>query len=279
MSSPATPPPANTFGFTAWRGLTDVMSASHAHNDIEINFSAAPLTYDSGGRSAVLPGGVPSAFWGATPHRLIDVDALEPLAYVTVPLARFMTWGLPSSVTDRLLRGGILQGPEGLGDVDDLGAAFARWGADLGGSSRSPLRERAAELEISGLLVRMSEGGFSTPRSGSAPSSRDLRRAAEMAGYLATHLGDDVRVSDVARVVHLHPHRAAAVFRDVFGVGVKAYLGQHRVAEAQRLLLTTDLGSAEVGVRAGFQSPSSYHAAFGEVTGMSPNRWRREHRG
>lgn len=279
MSSPATPPPANTFGFTAWRGRTDVMSASHAHNDIEINFSAAPLTYDSGGRSAFLPGGVPSAFWGATPHRLIDVDAHEPLAYVTVPLARFMTWGLPSSITDQLLRGGILQGPDGGGDIDDLVSAFERWNADLRGPRRSALRERAAELEVAALVLRMTEGGFSQPRSESAPHSLDLRRAAEMAGFLATHLTDDVRVSDVARVVHLHPHRAAAVFRDVFGVRVKTYLGQHRVAEAQRLLLTTDLGSAEVGATAGFQSTSSYHATFAEVTGMSPVRWRREHRG
>ncbi len=58
-----------------------------------------------------------------------------------------------------------------------------------------------------------------------------------------------------------------------------AYVQRYRVAEAQRLLVTTDLDSAGVAVEAGFGSLSSYHEAFASVCGISRTRLRRQHLG
>ncbi len=100
-----------------------------------------------------------------------------------------------------------------------------------------------------------------------------------MATYIAAHARSELRVVDVAACIHLHPNRAASIFRDVFGVSIRSYVQRYRVAEAQRLLVTTDLDSAGVAVEAGFGSLSSYHEAFASVCGTSPTRWRREHLG
>lgn len=265
----------NSFGFAAWRGVSKVMSAPHAHNDIEINLCDAPLTYETGGSTSTLPAGVPSAFWGARPHQLVDIAPGRPLAFITIPLARFMRWGVPDSAKNRLLQGDILSGaPDG--GFHQLGTSFDRWAADL--RQQGPLRRRAAELEAEALFIRMVLGHWSAAMPDPGRSSRDLRRAADMATFIVAHVGDPLRVSDVADVVHLHPNRAATIFRGVFGTSIGAYLGQYRVAEAQRLLLTTELDSAAIGIRAGFQSASSYHETFAAVCGLSPVRWRRLHR-
>ncbi len=264
----------NSFGFSAWRGASSTMSAPHAHNDVEVNFCRSPLTYDAGGRVSTLPAGVPSAFWGARPHQLVDLDDRFPLAFVTVPFARFATWGVSADVRERLLDGGVLTGRM---DEDHawLDAAFDRWALDV--HSGEPARLRAAELEVQALVLRMAHGDWAARRVLDPGGSTALRRAATMATFIADHAATDIRVGDVAAAVHLHPNRAAEVFRAVFGTTITASVAQHRVAEVQRLLLTTDLGSAEVAARAGFGSLSAYHQTFLDVVGTSPRRWQREH--
>jgi AraC-like DNA-binding protein len=266
----------NTFGFVAWRGASTVMSAPHAHNDIEVNYCSSELVYSSAGKVTTLPADTPCAFWGAKPHQLVQIDEGHLMSFVTIPLALFMSWGLPETVKDGLLRGAVL-----VGSADarsgELAPQFDRWAGDL--SRSQALARRAAELEVEGLMHRMSRGSWveTTDASTGTRSSIDLDRAARMATFIAEHSGEDIRVADVAQVVHLHPNRAASIFRGVFGASVTTYLGQFRVAEAQRLLLTTDLNSAAIAARAGFQSLSSFHETFARICGTTPTRWRRLH--
>jgi AraC family transcriptional regulator, melibiose operon regulatory protein len=264
----------NTFGFTAWRGPSTVMSAPHAHNDIEINYCSSQLVYSSAGKTTTLPADTPCAFWGAKPHQLIQIDEGHQLAFVTIPLARFMSWGLPEMVKDRLLRGTVLVGSHDSTSAE-LAPHFDRWAHDL--FQAQPLTRRAAALEVEALVCRMARGSWVETAPASVRSSIDLDRAARMATFIAEHSEVDIRVGEVARSVHLHPNRASSLFRAVFGSSVNTYLGQFRVAEAQRLLLTTDLNSAAVAAKAGFQSLSAYHETFAKICGTTPTRWRKLH--
>ncbi|WP_133541103.1 helix-turn-helix domain-containing protein [Microbacterium sp. BK668] len=251
------------------------MTAPHAHNDIEVNFCAAPVTYESAGGSYTVPGGVPAAFWGSRPHQLVDISESEPHAFVTIPLARFMSWAVPAPATRRLLQGFILVGPDDE-PWEGLPSAFDRWARDLFERREVPMR--ATALEVEALLLRMILGEWAATTTDRARSTLDLQRAAAMATYLAENLTTDVRVKDVATAVHLSPNRAAAIFRRIFGIGILRYLAQLRVSEAQRLLLTSDLTSEAVGARAGFGSASSFHETFLGECGTSPLRWREAHR-
>lgn len=265
----------NTFGFVAWHGASTVMSDPHAHNDIEVNYSTSELVYSSAGKTTTLPAGTPCAFWGAKPHQLIQIDEGHLMAFVTIPLARFMSWGVPENVKDRLLRGTVLIG-SAESVPGELGPGFDRWMRELAQTQR--VERRAAELEVEALLWRMATGSWVETVPAHARSSIELERASRMATYIAEHSGEDIRIVDVARAVHLHPNRASSTFRNVFGSSVNTYLGQFRVAEAQRLLLTTDLNSAAVAARAGFQSLSAFHETFAKICGTTPTTWRRTQR-
>jgi transcriptional regulator GlxA family with amidase domain len=50
-----------------------------------------------------------------------------------------------------------------------------------------------------------------------------------------------------------------------------------RLAEARRLLVTTDLPIAHVASASGFGSVSRFYAAFTSACGVPPARFRREH--
>ena len=74
----------------------------------------------------------------------------------------------------------------------------------------------------------------------------------------------------MAAVVHLHPSTAAAVFRRDMGVTIGEYLAQCRVAEAQRLLISSRATTSDIALRSGFGSTSRLYERFGRDVGMSP---------
>lgn len=250
-----------------------MMPAPHAHNDIEINVCPQELVYASGGRTTVFPAGAPCAFWGARPHQLIQAGS--EFAFVTIPLAQFLSWSVHEQLADGLLQGALLVGPPSTDGLPLL-EVVERWARDL--ASPTAETHRAVELEVEAMLHRMSAGTWTSTVPTTDRSSRDVDRASRMALFIAEHATEDIRLGDVARAIPLHENRASALFRAVFGSSVGDYLAQFRVAEAQRLLLTTDLTSAAVAARAGFQSLSSYHETFARVAGATPSRWRAANR-
>ncbi|MER3443431.1 MAG: hypothetical protein C4333_04640 [Meiothermus sp.] len=103
------------------------------------------------------------------------------------------------------------------------------------------------------------------------PSSR----AARMAAFLAEHHTRPVRPAEAARMVGLNPNYAAGLFLRHFGMTPTDYLTALRVAHAQRLLLSSELGVLEVALESGFGSPSRFYAAFTRLVGESPGAFRR----
>jgi AraC-like DNA-binding protein len=95
-----------------------------------------------------------------------------------------------------------------------------------------------------------------------------------MARDIAVHFREPLTVARVAEAAHLSPGHAMTVFRRVVGTTVGAYLTQCRVAEAQRLLVTTSATTLEVGSLAGFSSQSAFYEAFRSVCGEAPGGYR-----
>lgn len=71
---------------------------------------------------------------------------------------------------------------------------------------------------------------------------------------------------------------AMTVFRRAVGVTLGQYVTMCRVAEAQRLLLTTSLRVTEIAEAAGFGSLSSFYEHVSAACGMTPREYRRQGR-
>jgi len=132
-----------------------------------------------------------------------------------------------------------------------------------------PALTSAARLEAQAWLLRAA----AVVRR-STPSGAD-DAATRMASYISTHYRDAISVADVAAQVHVHPSTASAVFRRALGVTIGEYLAQCRVAEAQRLLISTTWTTSDIALRSGFGSTSRLYERFGRDTGVSPGAYRR----
>jgi AraC family transcriptional regulator, melibiose operon regulatory protein len=273
---PQIPPAVEPPGLTGWMGRPTLMGAAHQHDDLEINLVAegGTMLYLFGGAPVEVGPGSVAAFWAAVPHQLVANTATR-VHWVHVPFATFLGWGLPDALVSRLLSGTpLVSAPSAALDTDE--ASFARWASDL--TSGRPERHRIAALEVEARVRRLALRELGEPVRQYTGGDPALGRVLTMVRYIAEHFREPLIVADVAASARLHPNYAMAQFRKIVRTTVGDYLTQCRLAEARRLLVTTDLPAVDVASAAGFGSVSRFYTAFTTACGTPPATFRREHR-
>lgn len=264
-------PEFTPYGFTCDAWTPAFMPRPDRHNEIELNWLASgSLTYLLGGRRTTIEAGKLGLFWAAIPHQIVDFGSEAPYYVVTIPLIEFLQSGIDREFVNRALQGEVLI--DHAIDESDI-ARFSRWEVDL--KSQSPAFERAAQLEVRARLLRMSCRIASSTTSSPPPM---LSRADELACYIAKNYRQPLTSESIATEHDLHPNYAMNLFRKTFGTTMTAFVVQHRLSHAQRLLVTTDDSILNVAMEAGFQSLSRFNEAFKQACGCTPRDYRKLHR-
>jgi AraC-like DNA-binding protein len=276
---PGADPATETFGLRCWSGTAEPMARAHRHDDIEINVVAAgSLHYRFGARPITVPAGATSVFWAALPHQLVAAAPGSTTHWLTVPLEVVLRWRTGEDLVAELLSGVPLLTAASAGHDADravLALQIPRWALDL--ASGEPQLRSIALLEIEAFLRRvLRQARWLPPEAAAAdPVTKSRSRAATMAATVATRCREPLTVEDVAAAVHLSPQYAMTVFRAATGTTIGAYLTLCRVAEAQRLLVTTGLTVPTIAHAAGFGSVSRLYAAFAAAGLPAPAAYRR----
>lgn len=274
-------PDLTPYGFTCELWKAAPMRRPDRHDEIELNLlMRGSLTYLLGGTRVTFPAGRLGAFWAALPHQILESEDCPRYFVITLPLAWFLQCGLPPELTDRLLSGQPVV--DRSADRLELDLALCRqWERDLAGTRGRPTE--ACLLEIQARLIRMAESlpGSSRDRTGAslAVGKGDATKAEQMAAYIARHFRDAPSIESVARSVQLHPNYAMNLFKRTFRCTLNEYLTHYRIAQAQRLLATSEMKVLDVAMESGFRTSSRFYDAFQRACGCSPIRYRREHRG
>jgi AraC-like DNA-binding protein len=124
--------------------------------------------------------------------------------------------------------------------------------------------------------------GLAIRERGSACADAAARAAADrreqirpVLAYVDRHCRESITLEDVAEVVHVSPSRVRHVFKEVTGVGFKEYVTSARLAEAKRLLLSTDLSVAEIASAISYTNLHQFYRVFYRSFSMSPAEYRR----
>ncbi|HLT62812.1 MAG TPA: helix-turn-helix domain-containing protein [Microlunatus sp.] len=268
-----------TYGFACWTGPAQAMRTAHAHDEVELNLSlSGPLDYLIGGRLRSLPAGRLGLFWASTPHQLVDAPPGARLIWMTIPLTRFLSWKPPQQLLGLLFANEIAAASAT--DVELDRATMLRWVDEI---DRSADHAAVVALEAQAAVQRLALSLRRNDRADPAGPDRDHggpprfagTPVAIMAGFISRRFAEPIGVAEVAAAAHLSPQHAMELFHRSVGLTIGGYLHQCRIAEAQRLLLTTDATVTAVATSAGFGSLSRFHAAFKAATGTTPARYRR----
>lgn len=259
------------FGLAGQHGEPQPMARYHRHHEVELNLvERGAISYLFGASAAPLAAGQLAVFWGVLPHRLAHVEPGTLLHWVTIPLGLFLRWGLPASLTRQVLAGlPVCDQDAGRGELDR--ALLEQWQRDL--RAPAPERHAIAQLEIEARLRRLALSVAPAGPSRPTPAGGE-RKVEQIARLIAERYAEPLRVGDLADAVGLHPNYAMQLFRKAFGMSLLEYLAQHRIAHAQRLLLTTDAPVAAIALDCGFGSASQFYAVFRRACGLAPGAYR-----
>ncbi|WP_437205981.1 helix-turn-helix domain-containing protein [Planctomicrobium sp. SH664] len=262
------------YGFTCELWEARPTSRPDRHEEIEINFlDRGTLFYMLGGQRVTVHPRTFTMFWGAIPHQIIGEEDVSFYYVVTIPFANFLQIGLPRQLLSRLIRGDVIQESSSDRQPEDP-MIFNRWHRDLE-KSTDDMRQ-IVQMELAARIWRLSLNLAETPNEPDPGENHSRMTKAElMANYIASHYRTKIQNSQIAEVVDLHPNYASALFKQTFGTTFSALILKHRLAEAQRLLLTSDDTIVQIAQEAGFESLSRFNRAFKESIGMTPRDYRK----
>jgi AraC-like DNA-binding protein len=260
--------PRTSHGFGAGMGDRAPMPSVHAHGDLEVNYVFAGSTrYFLGGRFIELRKGSFAAFWAALPHQVVTCSRDTEYMWLSVPLSTLLRWDLGDAFLHRALAGEVLL--DATGAPADA-ALTRRWIDDLVGGE--PFRIRTVELEVEARLRRLL---FSSPGAElRVPGKKALERIEGIAAFLDRHYREHISIEDIGQAVDLHPNYAMSLFRRECGLTIWQYLMRRRLAQAQVLLLTSDMPVLAVALESGFGSLPRFYAVFSRECGVSPGDYR-----
>lgn len=121
-------------------------------------------------------------------------------------------------------------------------------------------------MQREGQLVRAPEGGVL--------SFADVHRVVTARQLIDERWSEKLTLDTIARACGLNRAKLTRGFREVFDCTVAEALADRRLAQAERLLLTTDLPISSVGYEAGYLSNASFARAFSRRFGRSPSDYR-----
>lgn len=99
----------------------------------------------------------------------------------------------------------------------------------------------------------------------------------EAIGYIESHLDQNIKLADIAKLLGLSQYYFCRLFRKSMGVPPYKYVIQRRIERAKRLLRQPQrMSIAEIALECGFANQSALCKHFRNLTGTTPKTYQKE---
>ena len=130
-------------------------------------------------------------------------------------------------------------------------------------------------IELLCETIRLERDGQLVPRgSDGSLSAADTRRILAARHIIDERWAEHLTLEGIARACGLNRAKLTSRFRELFKCTVAEAIAEKRLAEAGKMLLTTDLPVSSVGYRNGYQNNAAFSRAFSRRYGMPPSGFR-----
>lgn len=125
--------------------------------------------------------------------------------------------------------------------------------------------------------VQTGGGSDSGSRAGVGKTPAYGRMVQDGIHYLEEHFDSNISLDSMCLVLAVSKNYFCYLFKRETGQNIWSYLTQIRLAQSQKLLLTTDYKSYEIAYMVGYDNPSYFSRLFKKCTGQTPNEYRAAH--
>lgn len=93
--------------------------------------------------------------------------------------------------------------------------------------------------------------------------------------YIAVHYTEQIKIEDLAKYCHISQSHFRRIFSEYMGVSPVDYINLVRIRAACDYLKRTDDYISDIASKCGFTTFSTFSRNFKQITGVSPNEWRK----
>jgi AraC-like DNA-binding protein len=131
-----------------------------------------------------------------------------------------------------------------------------------------------APLTIREIYYRLLRGKEGARIAQIAMADSHTKRIARAVSWLRENFAEPLKVTELARLVHMSPSSFHEHFRGVTAMSPLQFQKQLRLVEARRLLMSTPDDAATIAHNVGYESPSQFSREYARAFGEPPARSR-----
>lgn len=129
-------------------------------------------------------------------------------------------------------------------------------------------------LSILAVLIRCFDYTRCEDITNIAKKRQDLLLVNKITNFINTNLASDIRLEDLADLVHMNPSYLSTFFKKHMGMSPLQYLAKKRINRAMEYLKNSNKTILEIAGLCGFNSTASFNKAFKKIVGKVPSEFR-----
>jgi AraC-like DNA-binding protein len=106
-------------------------------------------------------------------------------------------------------------------------------------------------------------------------NQNQVRLVKEVQKFITSDICRHFTIKELAERFQISPTAMKKNFKSVYGTSIYAYLRIYRLQTAQKLLMNSDCGIAEIAHKIGYENPNKFASAFKREYGVTPTEFRK----
>lgn len=153
-----------------------------------------------------------------------------------------------------------------------LAIHYARILIELGKDCEKTYAAQTANYLLGGLLTIVRQEILAAKGN---EKLNDYNLGQQIKEYLDEHYLENLKLPQIAAALHMNMYYLAHTFKKSTGQSPMQYVTHRRIAEAQNMLLSTDLAITEIALRCGWNDSNYFQNVFSSTVGMPPGKYRK----
>ncbi|MBQ7497846.1 MAG: helix-turn-helix domain-containing protein [Selenomonas sp.] len=139
----------------------------------------------------------------------------------------------------------------------------------------SPLHQEACNHLAQALLLLILEQSSHCNLEGTGGNQDSAYTLGQhIKAYLDSHYLEELSLPQIAAGLRISPYYMSHIFKECTGCSPMQYITQLRIAEAQNLLLSTQMSVTDIAMQCGYNNSNYFQSVFSKLVGMPPGKYR-----